>query len=379
MTVMDNPVAVATALKFAINRGKFEGMLTVAKQLINARSANPIYLCFKIAAQPNAVELSATDGEAGIRLKTHNCMVESIGEICLPAEKLTEIVSAIETDTVMISVTGETALVESKAGKFNIYTQAATAFPPFATRDDIAECSLPVAVMKRLLAQTGFAIPAEANAFAKQGTLFEIAADGLTLCATDCRMLAVANAALQSPLIASVIVPQKATDLLSGILDAAEDKVSIRAWENGAEFACGDAVIRTNLLEGTFPPYRDIIPKESDKSLVSATGPLVQALRLGMLMTSEETKAIACEMNPMAGLRISAAVAGKGNADIPLACRYTGAEFKIGINPKFLIAGIKAANCEEIKLEFSAGAQAHARPIKLEVPGYIFIVMPTAI
>jgi DNA polymerase-3 subunit beta len=114
------------------------------------------------------------------------------------------------------------------------------------------------------------------------------------------------------------------------------------------------ATLTSSLVEGQFPPYEDVIPKDADKKMSAATADFLSAIRRAALLTTEESKGVRLAFNKK-GLVLSSQAPGAGEATITFPCKYEGADLEIGFNPSFLVEALRVVNTDEIGFEMSAG------------------------
>jgi DNA polymerase III subunit beta len=172
-----------------------------------------------------------------------------------------------------------------------------------------------------------------------------------------------------------VIVPPKTMGLIDRIGAAPDEVVSVGFKNNQIVLSCGGAVISSNLVEGRFPRYQDIIPDDCDKSLTVDTDVLLSAVRRASLLVSADSKGIKITLDD--GLMI---ISGRspetGDAQINLPVDYTDEQLVIGFNPQYLIDVLRVADQNQVTLEFKTSD----RPGVVKIGSkYIYIIMPTDI
>src|SRR5690606_20121524 len=152
----------------------------------------------------------------------------------------------------------------------------------------------------------------------------------------------------------TAIVPTKALNLLTRLLNEPEAVVKVKLADNQITFATESAVLTSNLVEGNFPPYKDVVPKDGDKKATLATGVLASAVRRASLLTNEESKGVRFSFTSK-GLTLSSRAAEMGEAQINVEVpKYQGDAIDIGFNPSYILDALKVADQNEITLEFKA-------------------------
>jgi DNA polymerase-3 subunit beta len=217
--------------------------------------------------------------------------------------------------------------------------------------------------------------------FAINGVLFEKKGKKLSLVATDGHRLAqtrddISGEGANRDL--SAVVPIKAINLIERLLTDPEQTVSLQFKENrlyvqvASETGGVTATMSTSLVEGTFPPYNDVIPKDSDKKVTLNRDRFASAVRRAALLTNEESKGVRLSFSS-GTLSISSRAPEMGEAKIDLPVEYTGDTIEIGFNPNYLMDALKVADQENVTFEM----KTPNKPGLLKSgPGFLYVVMP---
>lgn len=366
-------------MKVICNRGALQEALSVAGNVVATRTPKPVLQCVKLAAEGNELTISATDLEVAIRYRDSQVEVSQGGEVLVPADKLRDIVRESVDDTLAIESSGEMAHVKGADSIFKIYTQPADAFPPVPGYEGEADFSVNGGQLKGLIGQTLFAAAKEASRYALNGVLFNLKGKRISLVATDGRRLAEARGDLVSGGAAGnekdgarAIVPSKALNLIDKLVTDPEEAVSFQVRENQVIVHTASATLTSTLIEGQFPPYEDVIPKDCDKKMTAGTADLLSAVRRAALLTTEESKGVKLSFSKK-GLVLSSSAPGAGEATVNFACKYEGADLEIGFNPAFLVEALKVVDSDEVTFEMSAPS----RPGLLKGgEGFQYVIMP---
>ena len=345
-------------MKVICNRGALLEALTVAGNVVVARTPKPVLQCVKLVAAADKLTLSATDLEVAIRYTDAQVQVESEGETLVPADKLRDIVRESTDDTLSFELVGEQAVIKGADSQFKIYTQRAEEFPPIPEQDEAPDFTVPGGQLKQLIGQTLFAAAREGTRYAFNGVLLTV--DGLIakLVSTDGRRLAQAKGGVAregdaKKDLGKSIVPAKALNLVDKLIADPEQPVGISIRENQIVFHTPDATLTSNLVEGQFPPFEDVIPKDTDKKMTAATAEFLSAVRRAALLTTEESKGVRMAFSSE-GVTLSSRSAESGEAEVKFACKYDGGDLEIGFNPQFLTDALKVVDTDEITLELTA-------------------------
>jgi len=154
-----------------------------------------------------------------------------------------------------------------------------------------------------------------------------------------------------------------------------EVKVSVRFVDNQIVFACGQVVVSSNLVEGNFPKYEDIIPTDYENKVSLSTEAALSAVRRASLLANEESKGIKLSLDKDA-LVFSSRAPETGDAQIDMAVKYDGAAMEIGFNPQFMIDVLRVIKTSDFELELG---DADRPGLIRSGSNFLYIVMPVSL
>src|SRR5687767_2602172 len=363
-------------MKVICNRGALLDGLLMAGNVVASRTPKPVLQCVKLTAEENTLTIAATDLEVAIRYSDNQVQIERAGEALVPADKLRDIVRESVDDTLSIEVANDNATIKGQDSKFTIYTQNPKEFPPVPDFSGEADFEIPGGHLKQLIGQTLFAAAKESTRYAFNGVLVSAKGKKISLVSTDGRRLAMAKGDLTSDKLpkdgAKAIVPAKALQLVDKLIDDPEESVGVQLRENQVIFHTADATLTSNLVEGQFPPYEDVIPKDTDKQMTAATADFLSAVRRAALLTTEESKGVRLAFGK-SGLKLTSRSPEAGEAEVNFPCKFEGSDMEIGFNPQFLTEALRVVDTDEISLELTAPN----RPGLLKGgPNFLYVIMP---
>src|SRR5205823_170525 len=281
-------------------------------------------------------------------------------------------------DTLSIDASsGEQATIKGHDSTFKIYTQNPKEFPPVPDFEGKADFEIVAGHLKQLIGQTLFAAAKESTRYAFNGVLLVAKGKKVNLVSTDGRRLAQANGDMtKSEKMAKegvkAIIPAKALQLIDKLIDDPEESVAFQVRENQVIFHTSSATLTSNLVEGQFPPYEDVIPKDTDKKMTAGTADFLSAVRRAALLTTEESKGVRMAFTKK-GLKLTSRSPESGEAEINFPCKFEGADVEIGFNPVFLTEALRVVDTDEISLELTAPN----RPGLLRGgPNFLYVIMP---
>ncbi len=365
-------------MKVICDRGALVDALNLTGAVVVARSPKPVLTCVKLSATEGSLAIAATDLEVALRLTTPRVEVSEPGDAVIPADKFAQIVRESVDSTITLEADDEAAHIRGQDSHFKILTMPAGDFPPVPVFDGEADFEVEAGQLQKLLTQTLFATARENSRYAINGVLIERQAGKLTVVATDGRRLALAKGTCQSKKSdnRSAIVPTKALGLLIKLFDNPEETVRIRVADNQILFAGEQAVVVSNLVEGSFPAYQDVIPRDADRKATLDTTLLTSAVRRASLLTNEESKGVKFSFTSN-GLTLTSRAPEMGEAEVSMpVARYDGETIDIGFNPAFVVDVLKVVDANQVTFEFKA---ANKPGVLRTGPEFLYVLMPVSL
>jgi DNA polymerase-3 subunit beta len=366
-----------------------DGLLTacqLAGVAVAARTTKPILANVKAIAHDDALTLMATDLEVGVRYELRGIDVQRAGEAILPIGRLISILRESTDADVSLDAGDNGTLVRTTTGRFQLHGGDPAEFPDLPTFDPGSTYhEIAGGTLRTMLKRTAFAADRKEGTarWAVTGVLWEATDNKARLVATDTKRLAmtegaaaVHGAAEKDARGQSHLIPQKAIQLLDRSLmdEGAPIRVALRP--NEALFENGPVLIHTKLVEGRFPPYRDIIPKKSAVKLQLPVPDFLSRVRQAAIMTDDETKRV--DFHFEAGkVTLKAQGAETGSSEVVLDLpEYAGGEVDIAFDPQYLTEMLRAIEGEStLMLEMTDGQ----KPALFKVgDSYLYLVMPLA-
>jgi len=367
-------------MKVSFNRGAFAEALALVTSVVPNRTPKPILRCVLITAGKKDVRLCATDMEVGINCLVSEVKVETPGEIVVPADRLAAIVRESVDETLSLHAEDGQCKIKGADSHFTIYGQQVSEYPVVPGFDGQADMEISLANLQEGIEQSLFATAKESTRYALNGVLWEVKGKKLSLVATDGRRLArcrvnLASAANEKLSTTQIIVPAKTMSLLDKIGSNDKDMVAVKLVGNQILISCANVVVSSNLVEGNFPKYEDIIPTEHDKKLSLSTEATRSAVRRSALLTTEESRGIKLSVTKNK-LLFSCRSPETGDAEIDMPIDYKGEPIEIGFNPQFLIEALRVIKTPEFELEL--GHTDRPGVIKSGA-NFIYVLMPISL
>lgn len=347
-------------MKVICDRAALVDAVNLVGGVVSGRTPTPVLQCVKIVADANGLTLIGTDLEVGLRLNIDQVDVQKKGEALIPGDKLNQIVRASDDPTLTIEVDGHTVHIRGADSHFKVYGYDPKEAPAVRDFGDARiDCEVSAGVLRNLINRTLFAAAAEHSRYAINGVLFERDGKKLRLVATDGRRLAVARGECKAKDgKSSCIIPTKALNLINKLIGDPEATVRIAIEDKQVLVAVGEgggaASLTSNLVEGAFPPFEDVIPRDSDKKVSFDAHTLSSAIRRAALLTNEESKGVRLSFADKS-LTLTSRAPEMGEAEVHLdATSYEGEPLEIGFNPGFIVDALKVIDGKEVLIELKA-------------------------
>ena len=357
-------------MKVVCERGSLLDALSLATGVVASRTPRPQLTCVHLDASEGELALAATAAEVALRVRLGRVEVADAGQTLVPAQKLNQIVSAEDNEpTLTLEAAGDTFHVRGADAHFRLNTYPATDFPAapdFRAAEKDAKCVFTTTAgdLQHLISRTLFAAARENSRYAINGVLLNRTGKSLDMVATDGRRLARCGATLANAdgNDASCILPAKALNLIGKLAGDPEEPVSVAIGEAQAFVSFGDdpaearAVLSTTLVEGSFPPYEDVIPNDHAIKVTFDRDVLASAVRRAALLTNEESRGVRMAFetaDKKLSLSSRAPEMGEANVSVELV-EYNGEDIEIGFNPAFITDALKVIHDPQVNLELKA-------------------------
>jgi DNA polymerase III subunit beta len=356
--------------------------------IVERRHTLPILGNVLIRKTGPQVELTTSDLE--IQIKTQAMLDGDDGNyaITVGAKKLGDILKSLPSDQV-VSISANQAKLTLQAGKskFTLQTLPADDFPLVQEAPDFGPAfSVPQKTLKMLIGQVHFAMAVHDIRYYLNGILFVAEGKSLTLVATDGHRLALAQATLDVDMPKQeVILPRKTVLELQRLLkdDSKGDKaegeqqIEMRFAGNQAKFRFGELEFVTKLVEGKFPDYNRVIPKNHKHHITLGRTTLLASLQRAAILTSEKFKGVRMNFAPGA-LGIASSNAEQEEAKEDIEIDYNGDSFEIGFNVGYLMDVLANMSQDMVTVSLH-DANSSALITNPEFEGFKYVVMPMRI
>ena len=365
-------------MRFTISREKLQEGLAAVTASIPAKTTLPVLANILVEATDKGIRLSGTDLDIAVTTEVA-ADVETPGAITIPAKKLSEIARELPPAPVRIAAAGEQRVtLDCGRSHFKILGLPRDEFPSFPVVRFDESWRIRSGDLQKLISHTAFAVSTEESRPILNGVLWELKPETMRMVATNGHRLAKMEVPIKSSgaPAADLIVPPKALEQIRRLFPA-DEELEIARGENHLGFRSPFTAVYTRLIEGPYPNYDQVIPKDNDRIAVADKQALTSALKRMSVIASDQTHRIRLSFN--AGmLRFSVQTPDLGEATDELPVRFTGDQLDIGFNASYLLEILRYIPSDEVRLTFRAPERAATvEPEGWDDPAkYLCLVMP---
>jgi len=341
-------------MKFIVSSAALLKELQMLGGVINNTNTLPILDNFLFEVNGNTLTLTASDLETTFSTRI-NVESESNSTIALPARLLLDTLKTFpEQPLTFLKTEKNTVEISANNGKYAVAYVEGDEFPKAAEVIDAKTTQISGNILYTAINSTLFASGNDDLRPVMSGVFFQFSSEALTFVATDAhKLVKYTRTDITASETSEFIMPKKPLQLLKGILQGIEEKISIEYNETNAQFRFGNSTLTCRLIDGKYPNYEAVIPKENPNQMQVSRLNLLNSVRRVSIFSNKTTYQIRLKIAG-ANLQISAEDFDYSNsAEERLDCDYQGDDIKIGFNSRFLIEMLNGLECNEVKLSMS--------------------------
>jgi DNA polymerase-3 subunit beta len=364
-------------MKVLCDRERLREGLAVANNVIPTKSTKPVLSNVCLVATEDALELVGTDLEVALRYRIDDVKVDEPGAVVIPARVALDFVRDLSSDTVNIETAEGNCHITGGADSCELVTFDPDEFPVVSRFLEEGAFSIQGGRFTSLVGRTAFAAAREQGRYAMHGVLTEVEDGVMRMVATDGRRLAIAHTALETigELPRPAIVPTKGMQLFCRVIHDPLEQVQVHFGENQIGIKTKNGEVFARLLDGDFPRYSAVIPKETTNTVEADTEMLGRKIRLVANVTGDEARAVRFSVKK-GHMELFGQSAGRGEATAHMEVDYKGKQAEIAFNPDYVNDGLKNCEGDTVTLEFNEKTS----PGKFTLgENYVYVVMPITI
>lgn len=363
--------------------------LQAVSGIVERRHTMPVLANVLIRKAGRMIELTTSDLQVQVRTTIELDGDPNLFATTVGARKLIDVLRSMPTDQwVTLTVQQNKLLLQGGKSRFTLQTLSSEDFPLVKDVSDFGPVfSVPQKTLKGLIHQVHFAMGVSDIRHFLNGILFVTEGNTLTLVSTDGHRLALAQATLDTNLPKQeVILPRKTVLELQRLLrdnddsseaQAEDSLIELRFGSNQAQFNFSGIEFVSKLVEGKFPDYNRVIPKNHPNSLTLSRTALLSSLQRVAILTAEKFKGIRVNLEP-GMLSMASSNAEHEEAKEELEIDYAGDSIEIGFNVLYFIDALSNMSCDSVTLELR-DTNSSALVTSPDQPDFKYVVMPMRI
>ncbi|RAH28744.1 DNA polymerase III subunit beta [Pantoea agglomerans] len=363
-------------MKFIVEREQLLKPLQQVSGPLGGRPTLPILGNLLLQVTEDSLLLTGTDLEMEMVARVALTQAHEPGSTTVPARKFLDICRGLPDGAeITLALEGDRMLVRSGRSRFSLSTLPASDFPNLDDWQSEVEFTLPQATLKRLIEATQFSMAHQDVRYYLNGMMFETEGEELRTVATDGHRLAVCSMPIGQALPShSVIVPRKGVIELLRLLDGGDTPLQVQIGGSNIRAHVGDYIFTSKLVDGRFPDYRRVLPKNPDKALEAGCDLLKQAFARAAILSNEKFRGVRLYITENQ-LKITANNPEQEEAEEMLDVSYNGTELEIGFNVSYVLDVLNALKCENVRLLLTDSVSS----VQIEdvaSPAAAYVVMP---
>ena len=364
-------------MKFTTDREALLRPLQLVTGVVERRQTLPVLANLLVVARDGALTLTGTDLEVELVAREGDVAIEQEGEATIPARKLADIWRSLpEGAKVTVEVTGDRAVIRSGRSRFSLAILPAADFPKVESGAEDVEFQVLQADFRKLLDQVSFSMAQQDVRYFLNGMLLEVTPQHIRTVATDGHRLAMATLTGTGGGSERVqaIVPRKGVLEMSRLLDGNDGSVTLQLGPNHLQLSAGSFRLTTKLVDGKFPDYEKVVPKDLNRSITGDRNTLKQAFSRASILSNEKYRGVRLIIDNDL-LTIQANNPEQEEAEEQVAVDYQGERIEIGFNVSYLQDVLSVLDTEQIQLSVS-DANSSALIEGMGKEDAVYVVMP---
>jgi len=340
-------------MKIVCQKAELSRIIGLAQSAASTKNVMPVLTNLLFEADKDSLTVTGTDLELGVRVRI-NLEVAEPGTATLPARKLAELVKNFDDGEVELSVK-DGVKGEIKSGRATIKLMGVPAddYPNFPGYRKERSLTLPSKVLLDMIRRAAFSVSVDETRYILQGGLLQSDGKKARLVTTDGHRLSYIEHELgagQEPV--SAVIPSKALNELSKVLESKDDPVTVYFTENQIFVEMGDLTVFSRLLDGQFPNFEQVIPKKNEHTLTAEVAPLISVLNRMSPLASDKGNSVKFHLKDDS-LQVTAATADVGEGSETLDVDFSGPPMTVAFNARYLLDALKALGSERMEMKLS--------------------------
>lgn len=340
-------------MKFIVSSSQLLKQLQVLGGVINNSNTLPILDNFLFELNQNELKLSASDLETTM-ITSIEVESDSSGSVAISARLLLDTLKTFPNQPLTFKMEDNQVEISSSQGKYDMAYFDGSEFPKAISIESAKSTVIPGEILATAISKTIFAAGNDDLRPVMSGVFFQFSSESLTFVATDAhKLVKYSRTDVTANDTAEFIMPKKPLNLLKGILGGSESDVTIEYNDANAKFTFDNVVLVCRLIDGKYPNYDAVIPKENPNKLTVDRSSFLNSVKRVSIFSNKTTHQIRLKM---AGTELNISAEDKdyaNKAEERLVCEYIGDDLQIGFNSRFLTEMLSNLNSTDIVIEMS--------------------------
>lgn len=340
-------------MEFKIKKDDFLKVLHKVQGIVDKKNTMPILGNILLIAKEGKINVMATDLEIAIKDSVKADVITE-GSVTINAKKLYEIVKEFRKDEIEITEKENKVTLKSQKSKFNILGLPSNDFPSFPEIDENGFSNIDKEKLKNMIQKTEFSVSTDETRYNINGFLLESDKNNVKIVTTDGHRLAlISEDSKDMPEVEkSVILPRKGVMELKKLLEEnEEEETQFEINDKSVTVKKGDAVINIRLIDGEFPDYNQVIPKDNDKEVVANREELLGSLKRVSLLSSDKVRGVKFNLTKD-NLLLTSSSPDIGDAREETAVKYNDTDLETAFNAKYFIDVLETLDDENVVMVF---------------------------
>lgn len=346
-------------MKFIVSSSELQKALQTVSGVISNSQSRPILENFLFEIEKDILKITASDGETTL-ITSLEVKSDVEGKIAVPAKIFQEFVKTYGDQPLTLSVkdaedgNGKLLEILDEKDNFAVALDHAEDYPEIPEFDASQRVTIAAGILSEALTNTLFATSNDSLRPVMTGVLFQFNEDETNFVSTDSHRLVVYKRTdLVNAEPVEFIMPKKPLAIFKSILASSNDDVSIEFNENMAKFTFGNSIWICRLIDGKYPNYSAVIPKENPNILTINRNLLLNSIRRASIMSNKSTNQVRFKLSGNI-LHLHAEDTEFANkADMQIPCDYNGEDINIGFSSKFLTEMLSVLSADDITMKMS--------------------------
>mgnify|MGYP001166499486 CR=1 FL=1 len=364
-------------MKFTISRENFLQPLQMVSGAVERRHTLPILSNVLIKVTEGALWLTGTDLEVELVSSVTLEGDYTDGEITVPAKKLFDIIRGLTDGTqIHFSVDDNKALIRAGRGRYTLSTLSANDYPNLEDWESEVELDLTCLDIKRLIDSTNFSMAQQDVRYYLNGMSLETEENLVRTVATDGHRLALCRQPYDNALLSArqVIIPRKGVMEISRLIGDDDSLIKVQIGANHIRLHASAFIFTSKLVDGRFPDYRRVLPRDGDKTIIAEKSTLKEAFSRAAILSNEKFRGVRLNLSN-GELKITANNPEQEEAEEIVDVEYQGDDLEIGFNVAYLIDVLNALPRDKVKITLS-DSNSSALIEDSEDDAALYVIMP---